>query len=325
MTRPCAVDRREPMVRAVAAGAARRATAAKLEVSPSCVVKLLQRWRRAGTLGPAPAGGGRRPELADHAERVHALLAATPDLTIAELLPTRAAASSATSRSAPGRLLEACGLTRKKDRARRRAGAPGGRRRAARLAGAAAGAAPRAAGAHRRDLGDDRDDAAPWPRPARAAGGRRRPASPLQDHDLPRRAAPRRPERARRARRRARRRALPRRRRAGAGAEAARGRSRGDGQPRRPQGRGGQRGDRRGRRAGAPPAARQPRPQPDRAGLRQAQQVFAKLKSLRRSAAARTVEALWRVIGQPLDAFSPEERANHLAHAGYVPSNREML
>ncbi len=58
MTRPCAVDRREPMVRAVAAGASRRATAAKLEVSPSCVVKLLQRWRRAGTLEPAPAGGG---------------------------------------------------------------------------------------------------------------------------------------------------------------------------------------------------------------------------------------------------------------------------
>jgi transposase len=75
------------MVRAVAAGAARRAAAAKLEVSPGCVVKLRQRWRRAGTLGPAPAGGGRRPELADHAERVHALLAATPDLTLAELRP----------------------------------------------------------------------------------------------------------------------------------------------------------------------------------------------------------------------------------------------
>jgi transposase len=55
------------------------------------------------------------------------------------------------------------------------------------------------------------------------------------------------------------------------------------------------------------------------------EQVFAKLKSLLRSAAARTVDALWRLIGQLVDAFSPEERANYLAHAGSVPSNRETL
>jgi transposase len=55
------------------------------------------------------------------------------------------------------------------------------------------------------------------------------------------------------------------------------------------------------------------------------EQVFAKLKGLLRSAAARSVEALWRIIGQLLDAFSPAECANYLAHAGYVPSNRETL
>jgi transposase len=85
MTRPYSVDLRERMVRAVEAGASRRATAAKFEVSPSCVVKLVQRWRQKGTLAPDPAGGGRRAKLADHAELVHALLAATPDSTIAEL------------------------------------------------------------------------------------------------------------------------------------------------------------------------------------------------------------------------------------------------
>ena len=52
------------------------------------------------------------------------------------------------------------------------------------------------------------------------------------------------------------------------------------------------------------------------------EQVFAKLKALLRSAATRTVDALWHAIGQALDAFSPAECASYLAHAGYVPSNR---
>ena len=55
------------------------------------------------------------------------------------------------------------------------------------------------------------------------------------------------------------------------------------------------------------------------------EQAFAKLKALLRSAAARTVEVLWRTIGQLLDAFSPAECTHYLAHAGYVPSNREPL
>jgi transposase len=55
------------------------------------------------------------------------------------------------------------------------------------------------------------------------------------------------------------------------------------------------------------------------------EQAFAKLKALLRTAAARSVEALWRTIGQILDAFTPAECANYLAHAGYVPSNRETL
>lgn len=55
------------------------------------------------------------------------------------------------------------------------------------------------------------------------------------------------------------------------------------------------------------------------------EQVFAKLKSLLRTAATRTVEALWHAIGQALDAFSTSECANYLAHAGYVPSYRIPL
>jgi len=107
MTRPYSVDLRERMVRAVEAGASRRATAAKFAVSPSCV-KLLQRWRRQGTLEPDPPGGGRRAKLADQAERVDALLAATPDITIAELKARLAADGIEVSPSAISRFLKAC-------------------------------------------------------------------------------------------------------------------------------------------------------------------------------------------------------------------------
>jgi transposase len=55
------------------------------------------------------------------------------------------------------------------------------------------------------------------------------------------------------------------------------------------------------------------------------EQVFAKLKALLRTAATRTVDALWHAIGQALDAFSATECNNYLAHAGYVPSIRNSL
>jgi transposase len=53
--------------------------------------------------------------------------------------------------------------------------------------------------------------------------------------------------------------------------------------------------------------------------------AFAKLKALLRTAARRTVDALWRAIGHALDAFSPAECARYLAHAGYIPPHRDPL
>lgn len=46
--------------------------------------------------------------------------------------------------------------------------------------------------------------------------------------------------------------------------------------------------------------------------------AFAKLKTLLRTAAERTVAALWDRIGAVLDAFTPQECANYLKHAGYA-------
>ena len=48
------------------------------------------------------------------------------------------------------------------------------------------------------------------------------------------------------------------------------------------------------------------------------EQVFAKLKTLLRKAAERSVETTWRRIGSLLDHFSPQECANYLRNAGYA-------
>jgi transposase len=48
------------------------------------------------------------------------------------------------------------------------------------------------------------------------------------------------------------------------------------------------------------------------------EQLFAKLKTLLRKAAERSIETTWRRIGQLLGCFTPQECANYLANAGYA-------
>ncbi len=48
------------------------------------------------------------------------------------------------------------------------------------------------------------------------------------------------------------------------------------------------------------------------------EQVFAKLKTLLRKAAERTIQATWKRIGALLQSFSPAECANYFANAGYA-------
>jgi transposase len=47
------------------------------------------------------------------------------------------------------------------------------------------------------------------------------------------------------------------------------------------------------------------------------EQAFAKLKALLRAKALRTVDALWKTLGDLVTCFSPAECANFLRHAGY--------
>jgi transposase len=48
------------------------------------------------------------------------------------------------------------------------------------------------------------------------------------------------------------------------------------------------------------------------------EQLFAKLKTLLRKAAERTVDATWKRIGDLLTAFTPQECTNYLTNAGYA-------
>ena len=50
------------------------------------------------------------------------------------------------------------------------------------------------------------------------------------------------------------------------------------------------------------------------------EQAFAKLKALLRKAAERTIDGLWKAIGQLLDLFPPAECANYLVNSGYPRS-----
>jgi transposase len=50
------------------------------------------------------------------------------------------------------------------------------------------------------------------------------------------------------------------------------------------------------------------------------EQVFAKLKTLLRKAAERSVEATWKRIGNLLNEFRPDECSNYLRNSGYASS-----
>jgi transposase len=50
------------------------------------------------------------------------------------------------------------------------------------------------------------------------------------------------------------------------------------------------------------------------------EQAFAKLKARLRALKLRTVEALWKALGELLDCFPPEECRNYFSDAGYFQS-----
>ena len=83
--RAYSIDLRVRVLEAAAAGDGTAELADRFSVSPAWVRRLRQRHRQTGEVGPRVARPTRAAKLAAHHPRIRELLAATPDLTLAEL------------------------------------------------------------------------------------------------------------------------------------------------------------------------------------------------------------------------------------------------
>jgi hypothetical protein len=181
MARPYSVHRPERVVRAVAGGAFAAGDGSEIRGAHQLRDQADAALAGAGTLQPGRIGGGKRPTLAAPAERVQALLAAAPDLTIAELQGRLAAAG--TLRPGAIVVLEYLGAPKVKGGAR-------GDRGRGREAPLPAALQPRSApdrarlrhaqraAAHRRQVHRRGAVAGPQPCPRRLHPGRMLPLSP---------------------------------------------------------------------------------------------------------------------------------------------------
>jgi transposase len=115
MSKALSVDLRERVVRAVADGASCRAAAARFGVSASSAIRWCTRLRATGTVVPRALGGDRRSgRIEAHAAHILALVARTPDLTLAELRAVLAESGVVVGMASLWRLLNRHGFTRKK-------------------------------------------------------------------------------------------------------------------------------------------------------------------------------------------------------------------
>ena len=111
MAKPYSMDLRERMVRAVKGGRSRHEVARIFGVSPSCVIKLMQRYRETGAVEPAKFDGYKKPILTAHEDKVRKLVAARPDMTVSDLASALAALGIRVGRSSVQRFLKRLGLT----------------------------------------------------------------------------------------------------------------------------------------------------------------------------------------------------------------------
>jgi transposase len=125
MAHPLSNDLRLRIVTAIDDGMTRRAAAERFDVAPSVAIKLYSAWRRTGSVEPRPQGGDRRSgRIEALADAILALMDAKPDITLAEIAARLEADHG--QRFAPSVVhgfFVRRGITFKKNRARRRAGA----------------------------------------------------------------------------------------------------------------------------------------------------------------------------------------------------------
>ena len=130
MAKPYSIDLRARVVAAIEEGATREEAAERHDVSLSSVGRFLRLKREQGSVSPSKFGGYKPYALATHEARVRQLVAAQPDITLAELKIRLAKQKVMVGQTSIFRFLRHLKLTFKKKPARRRAGSAGHRRRA---------------------------------------------------------------------------------------------------------------------------------------------------------------------------------------------------
>jgi transposase len=123
MARPYSRDLRERVVRAVARGQSRRKAAVLFGVGVATVIEWVRVWRDSGRLAAKPMGGDHSSRLKSHRGWLLERVAAVPDLTLEELRAELAGRGIHVGYGTVWRFFAAEGISFKKNRARRRAGA----------------------------------------------------------------------------------------------------------------------------------------------------------------------------------------------------------
>lgn len=106
-------DMRERVIDAVEAGASRREAAEAFGISVASAVKWMQRWRKEGSAKAKPRGGSISP-LEKFADKILAVSAEQPDLTLDEMVAVLRKQRIRLSRSALFRFFERHAITFKK-------------------------------------------------------------------------------------------------------------------------------------------------------------------------------------------------------------------
>ena len=118
------VDLRERIVGAVEGGSTRRGAARVFGVSASCAVKLLQRWRRTGSVQPDRIGAPRRSKLDAYEKWLLELVRDEPDITLEEIRARLRGRGMSASIGLVWKFFDRHDISFKKKRPRGRAGSP---------------------------------------------------------------------------------------------------------------------------------------------------------------------------------------------------------
>ncbi len=113
MVKAYSEDLRERVIEAVEAGASRREAAERYSVSASSAIKWMQRWCGTGSIAARPSGGSRSP-LDQHGEMLLGPIAAKSDLTLDEVRGLLADRGIRASRTAIWRFFDRHGISFKK-------------------------------------------------------------------------------------------------------------------------------------------------------------------------------------------------------------------